>query len=77
MVAYFKVGVLFAALFSLPAAGAAAEAPNEGDTRSAKFVLPFSEALKLAKKEKRLILLKPIYGGVDQLGEKDYRCGSW
>ncbi len=51
--------------------------PGQGDTRSIKFVVPFDTALKQAKEQKRLLFLKPIYGGVDQLGARDYRCGSW
>ena len=56
---------------------AAEEPQNHGDVRPIQFTLPFEVALKKAKAENRLILLKPIYGGVDQLGERDYRCGSW
>ena len=55
----------------------AKDVANEGDVRSIEFVLPFKKALAIAKKEKRLIFLKPIYGGVDQLGAKEYRCGNW
>jgi len=58
-------------------ASVAAEVANEGDVRSIRFVLPFEKALATAKREKRLIFLKPIYGGVDQLGAKEYRCGNW
>ena len=47
-----------------------------GDTRRIEF-LPFDEALAKAKAEKRLLFLKPIYGGVDEEGARDYRCGSW
>ena len=47
-----------------------------GDTRCIEF-LPFDKALAKAKAEKRLLFLKPIYGGVDEDGARDYRCGSW
>jgi len=50
---------------------------NGGDTRRVHFVLPFKEALAKAKREKRLLFVKPIYGGVNEEGAKDYRCGSW
>jgi hypothetical protein len=73
---------LFATIFALVAYAqlAAAVEPatkNGGDTREIKFVLPFDKALDTAKKEQRLIFLKPIYGGVDQLGAQEYRCGNW
>ena len=55
---------------------AGAKAPA-GDPLKVNFTLPFKEALAKAKKENRLIFLKPIYGGVDPAGAKDYRCGSW
>ena len=74
----------FSRLFALAAAASifvgfcrGDETKNQGDVRSIRFTLPFDEALKRAKADQRLILLKPIYGGVDQLGERDYRCGSW
>ena len=61
------LGVYLAA--SLPAQG--------GDPVKADFTLDFDQALAKAKSENRLLLLKPIYGGVDALGRQDYRCGSW
>ena len=48
-----------------------------GDTRRIEFMLPFERALEIASDENRLIFLKPIYGGVDEAGYADYRCGSW
>ncbi len=48
-----------------------------GDPRHIEFVRPFAKALEKAKAERRLIFLKPIYGGVDAAGARDYRCGSW
>jgi len=48
-----------------------------GDPAKIEFVLPFEKALAKAKQEKRLIFIKPIYGGVNDAGYKDYRCGSW
>ena len=72
---FLLVAVLGVAATGLPVT--AAEVANEGDLRSIKFVLPFEKALETAKREKRLIFLKPIYGGVDQLGAKEYRCGDW
>ena len=50
---------------------------DPGENRKIDFILPFEKALAKAKKEKRLLFLKPIYGGVDKEGAKDYRCGSW
>jgi len=48
-----------------------------GDNRKIEFVRPFEKALARAKAENRLVFLKPVYGGVDAEGERDYRCGSW
>ena len=48
-----------------------------GDPAKADFTLDFEEALAKAEAENKLLLIKPIYGGVDALGKKDYRCGSW
>lgn len=48
-----------------------------GDPLHVRFTLPFEKALAKAKAEKRLLFLKPIYGGVDREGARDYRCGSW
>jgi len=64
---------------AVPAPGQKPEAspPNAGDTRKIDFVLPFEKALQKAREEKRLLFVKPIYGGVDQQGAEDYRCGSW
>ena len=58
-------------------APAAQERRNAGDTRRVDFVLPFEAALAKAKAENRMLFIKPIYGGVDPDGAKDYRCGSW
>ena len=49
---------------------------NRGDTRHVEF-LPFAEALARAQDEGRLLFLKPVYGGVDDAGAADYRCGTW
>lgn len=51
--------------------------PAGGDARRITFEPTFADALAKAKREKRLLFLKPIYGGVDAEGAKDYRCGSW
>ncbi len=48
-----------------------------GDLLKIDFTLPFSKALAKAKAENRMIFLKPIYGGMDAEGYRDYRCGSW
>ena len=48
-----------------------------GDPRKIDFVLPWAKAVEQAKADERLIFLKPIYGGVDEDGARDYRCGSW
>lgn len=50
---------------------------GDGDTRRIDFVRPFPVAQKQAQAENRLLFVKPVYGGVDQLGAADYRCGRW
>ena len=57
------------------ASGAGGETP--GDSRHIPFVSPFEEAQAQAVEQQRLLFLKPVYGGVDQRGAEDYRCGSW
>ncbi len=57
--------------------GARPAAAGDGDTRGIDFVRPFPVAQKQAQAENRLLFVKPIYGGVDQLGAADYRCGRW
>ena len=47
------------------------------DTARIEFTLPFDKALAKAKAENKLIFLKPVYGGVDAVGAKDYCSGSW
>ena len=60
-----------------PRVAPAASKTNPGDTLHIDFVLPFEQALAQAKPEKKLLFIKPIYGGVNQQGADDYRCGSW
>ncbi len=55
----------------------ATEAKPGGDLLKIDFTLPFSKALAKAKAENRMIFLKPIYGGMNAEGYRDYRCGSW
>ncbi len=55
----------------------ATEAKPSGDLLKIDFTLPFSKALAKAKAENRMLFLKPIYGGMDAEGYRDYRCGSW
>ena len=50
---------------------------GDGDPRGIDFVRPFPVAQKRALAENRLLFVKPIYGGVDQLGAANYRCGRW
>ncbi len=47
------------------------------ETDRIEFTLPFEKALAKAKAENKLLFLKPIYGGVDAIGAKDYCSGSW
>ena len=47
------------------------------DTARIQFTLPFEQALAKAKADKKLLFMKPIYGGVDEIGAKDYCRGSW
>ena len=65
------------ALVLLATLGAAQSPPPAGDPSRVHFTLPFAQALAKAKAENRLMFLKPIYGGVNKAGAKDYRCGSW
>ena len=55
----------------------ATEAKPGGDLLKIDFTLPFSKALAKAKAENRMLFLKPIYGGMNAEGYRDYRCGSW
>ncbi len=57
--------------------GARPAMAGDGDSRRIDFVRPFPVAQKQAQAENRLLFVKPIYGGVDQLGAADYRCGRW
>ena len=68
---------LFLAVLLVSAASAGGASLDGGDPRHIDFIRPFTNALKKAKAERRLIFLKPIYGGVDAAGAKDYRCGNW
>ena len=62
-----------------PSEGVVAESAeaNPGDTRRIDFTPAFTDALAEAKASAKPMFLKPIYGGVDKLGARDYRCGSW
>ena len=68
---------LFLVLLLVFADSASVAALDGGDPRHIDFVRPFAKALEKAKAERRLIFLKPIYGGVDAAGARDYRCGNW
>ena len=46
-------------------------------THHVEFTLPFDVAIEKARSERRLLFLKPIYGGVDEAGAADYRLGRW
>lgn len=50
---------------------------NAGDGLRVNFTLPFKDALAKAKNEKKLLFLKPIFGGMDKAAATDYRCGLW
>ncbi len=52
-------------------------AGDGGDPRRIEFTLPFKKAMAKAKAEKRMVFLKPIYGGMDKIGARDYRAGNW
>ncbi len=69
--------MLFLAVLLVSAASAGGASLHGGDPRHIEFVRPFTKALEKAKAERRLIFLKPIYGGVDAAGAKDYRRGNW
>ncbi len=47
------------------------------DKSRVEFTLPFEKALVKAQAEGKLLFIKPIYGGVDALGAKDYCRGRW
>ena len=73
------VAILTLVLLGSPTAARAQDdvARAGGDDRHIQFTLPYADAVAKAKAENRLLFLKPIYGGVDAAGAKDYRCGSW
>ena len=48
-----------------------------GDDRVVRFEHPVTAALERAQKERRLLFLKPVYGGVDELGARSYCEGTW
>ena len=50
---------------------------SDSSIRRIHFTLPFKKAMAKAKAENRLLFLKPIYGGVDEIGARDYRAGNW
>ena len=52
-------------------------ARDGGDPRRINFTLPFKKAMAKAQAENRMVFLKPIYGGVDKIGARDYRAGNW
>ncbi len=52
-------------------------ARDGGDLRRINFTLPFKKAMAKAKAENRMVFLKPIYGGMDKIGARDYRAGNW
>ena len=52
-------------------------ASDGGDPRRINFTLPLKKAMAKAKAENRMLFLKPIYGGVDEIGARDYRAGNW
>jgi hypothetical protein len=56
---------------------AAPTANAGGDQRIVRFDRPVAAALERAKHEQRLVFLKPVYGGVDQLGARSYCEGTW
>lgn len=78
---HFTISAILVGSFSLPVSAQEKETRKgmtaAGDSLHVDFTLPFEKALKKAKKENRLLFLKPIYGGVDEEGANDYRCGSW
>ena len=47
-----------------------------GDPRRVEFTRPFEQAVAKAKREQRMIFLKPVYG-LNDAGARDYRAGSW
>jgi len=72
-----KFRLLLSALIAGVTGTALVAAEPGGDSRRIRFVLPVKTARAQAKQQRRLLFVKPIYGGVDRAGYKDYRCGSW
>ncbi len=62
----------------LPAIPQASPAPA-ADTAAIEWVLPadFDEALKRAKDENRLLLIKGVSFGIDQAGATCATAGTW
>ena len=53
------------------------EAHGPYDTRHVVFERDLDKVFSQAKAEKKLVFFKPVFGGVDAEGAKDYREGCW
>lgn len=53
------------------------EAKGPYDHRHVQFERDLDRVFKKAKSEHKLVFFKPVYGGVDAEGAKDYHEGCW
>lgn len=51
--------------------------PHGGDPEVVRFVRPVATAVARAKAERRLLFVKPVYGGMDADGADSYCHGQW
>ncbi len=74
-------GFLALACESMPHAGCGPQQEVNsqvgGDERVVQFVVPVAKAREVAAQERRLIFLKPVYGGMDADGAMSYCWGTW
>lgn len=68
------------AILPFPAVATAqqpASPSSGGQPEIVHFVRPVTAAVERAKAERRLLFLKPVYGGMDAEGATNYCRGQW
>ena len=73
------ISILLALLYgqAVPRESGPIEARGPYDHRHVTFERDLDRVFVRAKEENKLVFFKPIYGGVDAEGAKDYREGCW